>query len=64
MKNPQYFTRKSANFSLDQATEEGTPPEKFCFAYILFFNAVTITIIMPYMYFNESIETLTKEFHY
>ena len=37
MKNPQYFERKSANFSLDQATEEGTPPETFCFANILFF---------------------------
>ena len=35
MKNPQFFEeKKKAIFSLDQKTEEGTPPETFCFANI------------------------------
>ena len=32
--NTQNFARKSANFSLDTATEEDTPTEIFCFANI------------------------------
>ena len=34
---PAIFRTKIQNFSLDQATEEATTPETFCFANILFF---------------------------